>query len=350
VCKDRRTLVYNHFIDGQVQNWKIDLAGEEAVQLTDAKTPNCLWRFWDEPVRATGVRELMSALSPATDELLYFDSNELHAVHVHSLKDRLVYELPSDREPCALGGASPDGKWMVIAHCDRAWWNAQTAKGCPPRHEAKKVHIDIIELATGKSKTVVVINCWITHTNFHDNERILFCHTPTECAILMTDIHGGYYTHLRTQRPEGWEVNHYCSTAKGIIYETISPGDFGVIGHCDPVTYKFQDYRCDHPISHCGSDPAGKLWFGHPYRMKPKVESFIAYLPSVHPDKLNPFVPLTEGINCYGRGQRSHLHPVLLEDRKSILFTGPDHRTQTNHMFLLDVADLADFETTVHTK
>ena len=83
--------------------------------------------------------------------------------------------------------------------------------------------------------------------------------------------------------------------------------------------------------------------------MKPRVESFIAYLPSVHPGRLNPFVPLTEGINNYGRGQRSHLHPVLMADRKNILFTGPDHSTRTNHMFLLDVSDLADFETKVHT-
>jgi len=66
IARDGRTLVFNRFEDGQVQNWKLDLRGEEAVQLTDAKTPNCLWRFWDEPAPATGVRELMSALSPAS--------------------------------------------------------------------------------------------------------------------------------------------------------------------------------------------------------------------------------------------------------------------------------------------
>ena len=114
---------------------------------------------------------------------------------------------------------------------------------------------------------------------------------------------------------------------------------------CDPDTYACRDFRTDYPVSHCGQDVEGKLWFGHAYRMRPQVESFLAYLPSLHPDKLNAFVLLTEGINTYGRGQRSHLHPVLLKDRRRILFTGPDHTTKTNHMFLLDVADLAPVET-----
>lgn len=345
VGRDQRTLVFYRFENGEVQNWKLDLEGEEAVQLTDARTPNCLWRFWDEPEPAHGVRELMSALSPATDELFYFDSNHLRAVHLHTLDDRLVYELPDDRVPCGLPGVSPDGRWMALTHIDRVWWESTTAKGCPPRHEARKVHLDVIDLTAGISRPLVVMNSWLTHANFHDNQRILFCHPASESAILMTDLRGGSYIHLRVQNSDGWEVSHYLSTARGILYETVSPGDFGVIGMCDPDTYGCREFRTDYPISHCGHDAAGKLWFGHAYRMQPKVESFIAYLPTLHAEELNPFVPLTEGINCYGRSQRSHLHPVLMADRKNILFTGPDDSTRTNHMYLLDVSDLSDVET-----
>src|SRR5690349_20592896 len=66
VTRDGRTLIFYRFEDGQVQNWKLDLDGEEAVQLTNAKTRNCLWRFWDEPAQASGVREQLSAFNPAS--------------------------------------------------------------------------------------------------------------------------------------------------------------------------------------------------------------------------------------------------------------------------------------------
>jgi hypothetical protein len=46
----------------------------------------------------------------------------------------------------------------------------------------------------------------------------------------------------------------------------------------------------------------------------------------------------------YGGGQKAHFHPRLTPDRRWILLTAGDPRTQTNHLFLLDVSDLADTE------
>ena len=43
-----------------------------------------------------------------------------------------------------------------------------------------------------------------------------------------------------------------------------------------------------------------------------------------------------------GAEQRGHVHALLMPDRRHILFTGPDERTETSHLFLLDVSDLAD--------
>jgi hypothetical protein len=47
-------------------------------------------------------------------------------------------------------------------------------------------------------------------------------------------------------------------------------------------------------------------------------------------------------VTCFGGGQKAHFHPQLTPDRKWILFTGGDPRTKTNHVFLLDVSDVAD--------
>lgn len=342
VTADGGTLLFYRYREDEVQNWKLDLATGAAVRLTAADTPNCLWRFWDEDQEARGVRELMSAFSQGSEELLYFDGNVLHAVNVRSLADRAVYELPGDRVPCGIPGASPDGERLVFVHADRTWWEEATLHGPPVRHEAHGVRLDVVELTTGHSRNLVTMDSWLTHANFYDDERILFANHPTEPAVLMTDLRGGWYTHLRTQTTDGWVVNHYLATERGIMYETVSPGDFGVIGICDPVTYAYQDFRTDHPIHHVGHDPEGRLWLGDIYRTEPTVQRFLAWLPRLQPDRLNEFVLLTQGFNTYGRGQRSHLHPVLLPNRQHLLFTGPDHETQTNHIFMLDVSDLPD--------
>ena len=54
------------------------------------------------------------------------------------------------------------------------------------------------------------------------------------------------------------------------------------------------------------------------------------------------FFDLTGSWPTYGGGQKSHFHPQITPDRKWILFTGGDPRTQTNHLFLLDATDLEE--------
>src|SRR5262245_50852243 len=67
---DGGMLIFHRYRNDEVQNWRLDIATGQAVQLTAATTPNCLWRFWDEPRPATGVRELFSAFSPGSEELM----------------------------------------------------------------------------------------------------------------------------------------------------------------------------------------------------------------------------------------------------------------------------------------
>lgn len=345
LTSDGRLLLFHRYRDDEVQNWRMDLATGEAVRLTAATTPSCLWRPWDEPRPACGVRELFSAFSPGSEEMFYFDRNVLRAVHVRTLADRAVYELPADRVPCGLPGASPDGAHLAMVHCDLKWWEGSTRKGAPVRHGARGCRLDVVDTATGRARNLVTMNSWLTHANFLDNERILFCHPPTECAILMTDLRGGWYSHLRAQTVEGWVVNHYLPTERGIMYETVSPMPFGVMGICDPATYVYRDFKTACPMAHLGHDPAGKLWFGDSYRHDPPHDRFLAWFPRLRAGEVNPFTALTRGFQMYGGNQRSHIHAVLLPDRRHILFTGPDDASRTNHLFLLDVSDLAGVET-----
>ena len=45
-----------------------------------------------------------------------------------------------------------------------------------------------------------------------------------ENGLLMTDLEGGWYSHLRTPDERGGEVCHFHATARGITYEVLEDG------------------------------------------------------------------------------------------------------------------------------
>ncbi len=347
ITADGGTLIFYRYCENEVQNWKLDIASGKAVRLTAVSAPDCLWRPWDEPGKALGVREQMSAFSQESEEMTYFDGNVLHAVNIRSLEDRVVYELPSDRVPCGLPGLSRNGKLFAFTHVDRQWWEDSKLSGTPLRHKVKRCHLDILDMESGKVRPLVVMNAWLTHANFYDDERIIFSNPPTEHGLLLTDIRGGWYAALRTQTTDGISINHRIATKRGIFYETVSPLPHGIMGYCNPDTFVSQDFYTNYPVSHLGCDPEGRLWFAHIYENKEPYCNYLAWLPQAKAGKINDFAMLTGGFLMYGNNQRSHPHPVLMPDRKNILFTAPDKQSKSNHIFLLDVSDLQDKETKV---
>ena len=120
------------------------------------------------------------------------------------------------------------------------------------------------------------------------------------------------------------------------------------LGLCDPYTFECQEYLvADYPVTHVGRDPEARLWFFDTKQPHPETGAHtgprcICYMPELRFNQPNrPEVLLSEAIT-WGEGQHSHLHPVLMPDRKNILFVMGDAQTRTNHMALLDVSDLAD--------
>ncbi len=346
VTIDGERLLLYRYGEGVVQNWMLDLVTGQATCLTNAATPDCLWRFWDEPETARGVREQMSAFSPESEEMVYWDGHVLRAVHVRTLADRVVFELPPDREPCCVPGLSPCGRHFVFAHADRAWWAQATRPGPPRVYDARNVRLDVVDVRTGACRTLLAMHAWLTHAHFLDDQRILFTHAGN---LLMTDLRGGWYVGLRPLTAEGIRINHAVPTRRGIQYETVSPMPHGIMGRCNPDTYRAVDYYCNFPIHHVGRDPDGRFWFGDCYEPHPPHARFLAWLPRVQSGTVNSVEPLTHGFHLYGRPacQRNHIHAALMPDRRQILFTGPDQQGGNNQVFLLDISDLADSETEV---
>jgi hypothetical protein len=333
---DGQTVVFYRHQGNEVQLYKLDLETGRITRLTDAQTPNSLWRPWLQGP-GHGVRDLLSAFNPVTNEAIYFDSNDIRAVNIHTLADRHLYTVPEDRVPCGLTGVSPDGTRFVFVHADKAWWEANLATG-PNRHEARGGQLDLLTLETGKVRTLVRLNTWLTHSNFYDNHRVLFVHPPTENGILMTDLRGGYYQHLRTRDALGRTTCHYQATCKGIMYE--AGNHMG--GIYDPDTHIRQEYDLGLTgYVHTGHDSEARLWFYECLDREHDIHG-LYYFPVLAPDRVNEAVPLIADMTTYWLGQRSHFHPRLTPDRDYILFTGGDATSRSNHLFLLDVADLAD--------
>ena len=346
-AKDGKTIVFYRYNQhtGEIQLYKIHVDTGLTVRLTNATTKNSLWRpYLQNP--GFGVRDLMSAVNPVTNEAIYFDTNEIRAVHIDTLADRLIGRVPEGRVPSGLTGVSPNGKLFCYPHFDRQWWEAQLPpKTSPPeRWEPRNSKLVVVDTASGKTTDLLMVNFWITHSDFYDNNRVLFCHNATDFAILMTDLRYAWqYENLRTHSAEGYIV-HYQVTDKGIMYELVGDTKGGLlrVGIYNPDTRARQEYRLNIPAKrqHIGRDPEARLWF---FETGVPGGHGIVYFPKLARDEINPGVALTgASFDTYGVNQRSHYHPSVTPDRKYILFTGGDARNQTNHLFLLDIGDLTD--------
>ena len=337
MTEDGKTVVFYRHEGDEVQMYRLDLDTGLTVKLTNASTPNALWRPWlQAPGR--GVRELLSALNTVTRELIYYDSNVIRAVHIDTLDDRELSRLPDDRAPCGLTGVSPDGRWFVFVHNDREWWEANSS-ATPDRKTAVGARLDALDLGSGEVRNLVQINTWLTHSSFYDNTRILFSHPSTEGGILMTDLRGGYYEHLRTQDELGTAC-HHPPTSRGVMYEV----NDHIGGVWEPDTRERREYRLDLVgYTHTGSDPEGRLWFYESTGAETERHT-MSFFPRLSADRLNEPMPLIGKMKTYWVGQRAHFHPRVTPDRRFILFTGGDPSNETNHLFLMDISDLADTE------
>jgi hypothetical protein len=342
------TILFHRWADGEIQIYRVDVESGQARRLTNAQNSGAPWRRW-MCVDATGVRDQLSAFNVVTRELIYFAGAEIRGVQIDSLVDRLIYTLPADREGSGQCGVSPDGKYLVFAHMAREYFD-NAPRGIPNRADARGGIIQLVELATGASRQLLCIHAWITHVHFQDELRIVFCHPPTENGILVADINGNWYTHIRTMDgplndgPLKHETtSHYQSTSQGIAYEMRTR-----VGLCDAYTFACQEYSvADYPVTHIGRDPHARLWFFDSKRPDPQTGEHtgprcILFLPELKFDAPNKPILLMSGTSTFSEGQHSHVHPTLMPDRKNILCVIGDERSQSNHLCLVDVSDLAD--------
>ncbi|HEY8666751.1 MAG TPA: hypothetical protein VIL86_08810 [Tepidisphaeraceae bacterium] len=350
---DDRYLVYHEASGGQIQLHCLDLRSGEDRQLTHANAADTWWRPWCIN-SGSGVLDHRSVLNRKSGEVIYFDGadgNSVNAVHVPSGKTRHLFDLPKDRMAIGQNCITPDGGQFIYIQADRATYLALFPEPpdwrhyWPHRNTCRGTRLMAYDLDSGAQRMILAIDSPIHHVFPYDDNRLLFCHPTAENGLLMTDLRGGWYTHLRTQDERGGKICHFVATKRGIPYEVLERPDGIWSGLCDPDRRQFYEFLLPRTFgyTHTGLDPEGLLWFYEnqhgPQADRPAAHD-LHFLQRHNPGGEDHWLALTGDWPTYGGGQKSHFHPQVVLNRQHILMTAGDERTRTNHIYLLDIADL----------
>jgi hypothetical protein len=331
ITADERYLIYHRATGGQVQLWRLELATGESRQLTYATSPETQWRPWcTDP--GVGVLDHRSVLNLPRHEVIFFDGNDAYAVHVESLECRHLFTVPPEREVYGQNCCTPDGRFLVYITTPRgAMWGK-------PCRGAKVITYDF---QTGEQHTICSIDSAIFHVVAYDNDHLVVTHPADHPGMLFVDRTTGKVAVLRDQDPgvAGHPV-HFQVTAQGIAYDV---PDIHASGLYDPFLHARFEFSLSPEMKyvHIGRDPEGKLWF---YESSTGPNSFVHhrlfFLRGFRESGGEDWVELTGDWPTFGSGQKAHFHPQLTPDRQWILLTAGDERSQSNHVWLLDVSDL----------
>jgi len=336
---DDGTLVYHHAGADEVQLRGVDLATGETTQLTDASAEDAQWRPWcTDP--GVGVLDHRSALNVARGEVIYFDGRDVRRVDVATGDSAALFTLPEGRRAIGQNCVTPDGEWFVYIHHDRELFEELfDEEGSQAyRHRSEGTVLAAYHLDTGERRTLVRINSPIHHVLPY-GDHLVFCHPATENGMLLTDLEGGWYSHLRTRGRDGGAVCHYLATARGLAYEMLGGSPLRA-GLYEPFTHDRVEFDLpeDFGYTHTGYDPDGKLFF---YETQSDHGHEIRYLAHHRPDGEDDWERIVGDWPTYGGGQKAHFHPRMTPDRDWIVFVAGDEETETNQIYAVDVADLS---------
>jgi len=327
-----RYLIYHRAAQGDLQLFRLDLATGQSQQLTQATGPDTQWRPWCVD-SGRGVRDHRSVLNVARSEVVYFDHNTARLVGVDGRGDRELFTLPADREPYGQNCVTPDGRWLVYIDTPRG---AQWGQPC------RGARVVAYDFDTAEHRRMCEIDSAVFHVAAYDNDHIIITHPADHPGMLLTSISRGGCELLREGDPgvEGHLI-HCVMTRRGIAYEVPGVQHGGLY---DPLMRRRFEFRLPGHFgyNHTGWDPAGRLFFYENSTDHNRFETHDLYALLRLDPAGDQWLRLCDNWPTFGGGQKSHFHPQLTVDRGWLLFTAGDPRTQTCHIFLLDVSDLHD--------
>lgn len=348
--KRQKYLIYHRLTNEELQLYRLDMTTGENVKMTNAKYNDTEWYPWTQGT-SSGVLDNRSVVNVEKNMVIFMDGNDVRTIDIRSLDDKHLFTIPSDRMAIGQNCVTPDGKWFVYIHHDREQFDRYRYEckngqidNYTLRSQSKGTRLDAYNLVTGENRNLVTINSPIHHVLSYDNEHVIFCHLANENAMLLTDIKGGWYKHMRTQDDKG-AVCHFLPTKKGVCYEVLGKHSNNNGGNYGGLYNPFNNERFEFPLpmhfgyTHTGWDPDGDIFFYENSNPKEDIHN-IYYAREINPNGKDIWERLISDWKCYGDGQKSHFHPTIAPDRDWMLFTADDDETKTNHIYLMSVRDL----------
>ena len=196
--------------EGEVQLHRLDLTTGESLQLTPRDRARDLVAA---VVQRRGHGRAATTGAPSTsarDEVIFFDGQPVRAARSRRARPATCSGCrttgwPSARtasRPTAAGSctSTPTGRSTRALFDGRPGLRRRTGRGAS---ECRDTRLAAFDLVTGEHRTLLVIASPIHHVLAYDERHLLFCHPTAEDGMLLTDIDGGWYTHLRTQDVHG---------------------------------------------------------------------------------------------------------------------------------------------------
>ncbi|GAB3413031.1 TolB-like translocation protein [Flindersiella endophytica] len=337
-----RRLIHIESHDGEEQVWRLDVATGEAVRLTAARGADQNWA----PYIRDGVRGIrphfVAWTQPDWTRVLYWEGNELRAVHVDTLADELLHRLRDGIVP-AVPHCSPQG-WVAWGYQpEAAQERLRQGAGVPDLADELRSGCGfcVFDLVSGEPVLDIETPFWPNHvTASPDHRWILYCHEGAwnEQRMYLYDVARGTSAPLRVQ-DDGAALGHeFWISPTHVDYHGHKDGR-GLVGVIDVVSGEYVERPSPPP----GTDSGGDL-YGH-FHASPD-NRFVVTDGEVTTDRISiaplegdelRFAPVCEHGWPRRLDQRRHPHPHWHSGGGFITFTGHPEPGGPSQVFLVEV-------------
>jgi len=360
MSRDGRWLAFYSERTGATELYRLDRRTGQITQLTQGRSGKAGWWPWTG-MDSQGVYAYISCLNLETNDVYYHDLDEIRAVNLDTLEDRLLTRGPQGKRPFSQMACSFDGRrlatvWVDQAEADRseASMAAARASGNRPaqaeHYWEKSLHsqLDVIDTRTGESTTLLDVRAALHNMAFAaDNRHVLAVTSPHyRGELLSVDIQNPGQ-HDRIIPPK--ELGRYChfhacenglvSFDSNVLDDDLSKVRIieSFLGHMKSDGSAADGVPLGHVgYIHVGHDLAGEFLFGEIDGGGAAGGHHLAAV--VRDDGTQRLERITDNLQP-ATDQRWHAHPVLTPERSAIIYTalGDDG---VCHIFDVAVGDL----------
>lgn len=358
MSRDGRWLVFYSERCGRTDLYRLDRANGTITQLTTGRSEKTGWWPWTS-MDFAGVYAYIACVNLVTNDVYYHDLDEVRAINLDTMADRLVVKGPVGKRPFSQMACTFDGRYVATVWVDQdeadrveASHRAARSRGRPIQEAElywrNVVHsrLDVIETSTEQLRTLLNIRA-----PFHnmacaaDNRHVLVVSSPGKMgSFVVADMEcPGQWTRLDPPAGIGSFCHFHAGRNGRVSFDANVHDDQRrlletFIGQIDADGGDPQFWSLGHSgYCHVGHDLEGAFLFASIDNSNGIVGHHLA---AVEPrtDGTAQLHRVTANLPS-GSDQRWHAHPVLTPERTGIVYTamGDDGFC---HLYEVDVADV----------